>query len=110
MAARRAETSLLRLAASYNAITQAWGGPIRITSAFCPEPFARSLGRPPDCLHTRGLALDLVPLDGSADHLHRWLSRRWSGGLIRHAGAVHIDLRNRGQFSKKANLRPSVTW
>ena len=110
MAAQRAEVSLLRLADSYNAIRAAWNGPIRITSAFCPEPFARSLGRQPDCLHTRGMALDLVPLDGTVDHFHRWLKKRWSGGLIRHSGSVHIDLRNRGRFSKKANLKPTVTW
>ena len=110
IAARRVEVSLERLADSYNAMVEAWGGSIRITSAFCPEPFSRSLGRSEDCLHAQGMALDLVPLDGSTDHFHRWLKKRWSGGLIQHSDSVHIDLRNRGRFSKKANLRPSVTW
>jgi hypothetical protein len=110
MAAHRFSKSLHHLALSYNALVEAWGGPIRITSGFCPEPFSRALGRPEGCLHALGMALDLVPLDGSISHFHRWLKKRWSGGLILHSSSVHIDTRNNGRFAKTANTRPSVTW
>lgn len=108
--AQEHEESLLRLAAVYSQIVQAWDGPIRIVTAFCPEPYNRLLGRSPNCLHSRAMALDLVPLDGDCDHFHRWLTKRWSGGLVRHPGSIHLDLRNKGRFSVKANLKPTVTW
>ena len=110
MAAHHFEKSLHHLAFSYNALVEAWGGPVRITSAFCPEPFSRALGRPEGCLHATGMALDLVPLDSPLIGFHRWLKKRWSGGLILHSHSVHIDIRNKGRFAKTANTRPSVTW
>ena len=102
--------NLVRLAQVYSQIVQAWGGPVRIVTGFCPEPYSRLLGRPANCLHARAMALDLVPLDSDCDHFHRWLTKRWSGGLVRHPGSIHLDLRNKGRFSVKANLRPTVTW
>ena len=112
LSASEVEDELLGLAKEFNAIRRAWDGPIRITAGYCPEPFNRQICGAADRYHVFGMALDLVPLDGSVAHFHRWLKRRWSGGLGygRSKGSVHIDTRNRGRFSARANLRPSVSW
>lgn len=110
LAARANHQHLEALARSVVQIETAWGGPCQIATGFCPEPISRSLGRPQSCLHARGLAVDLVPLDGDLARFHAWLAKRWSGGLVLHAGSVHLDLRNNGCFSAKAELRPTVHW
>lgn len=110
--AKAHEDRLLALAAQYNQIRQAWKGPIRVVSAFCPEPFNRQVCGKENSLHAVGMALDLVPLDGDIDHFHNWLSKRWSGGLGHGVskGSVHIDTRCAGHFSSRANLKPVILW
>ena len=110
LSAKCHESRLHQLARIHSQVVHAWGGPVQIVSAFCPEPYARSMGRSAQCLHAKAMALDLVPLDGDCDHFHRWLSKRWSGGLVRHPGSIHLDLRNNGRFSAKADLKPTIDW
>jgi len=112
LAAEANQEGLLALASQYNQIRAAWDGPIRVVAAFCPEPFNRQICGSENSLHAQGMALDLVPLDDSVDHFHRWLSKRWSGGLGhgKSTGSVHIDTRYKGRFSKRANVRPLVKW
>ena len=109
-AAEADEQRLLSLAFQYNQIREAWNGPLQVVAAFCPEPYSREQGRPANCLHASGMALDLVPLDSSVDQFHRWMKKRWSGGLVRHPHSVHIDMRNNGRFSPRANLKPTISW
>ena len=110
LAAAAHSERLEALAQAVAQIETAWGGLCQIATGFCPEPLSRSLGRPEACLHARALAVDLVPLDGDLFRFHAWLAKRWSGGLVLHSGSVHLDLRNDGRFSAKADLRPTVHW
>ena len=112
LSAEESETTLLALASQYNQIRAAWNGPLRVVAAFCPEPFNRQICGEEGSYHSRGMALDLVPLDDSVARFHSWLSKRWSGGLGHgiSKGSVHIDTRYRGHFSKRADLTPSKNW
>lgn len=112
LSAAENEPALLALASQYNQIRSAWNGPLRVVAGYCPEPFNRQICGKEGSLHAKGMALDLVPLDGDVDHFHRWLSKRWSGGLGhgQSKGSVHIDTRYGGHFSKKGDLRPAKGW
>jgi len=106
------EKALLAICKEFDAIRAAWNGPLGITSGYRPEPINRQVGGVRDSYHTRGMALDIYPIDASLDKFHNWLLKRWSGGYGdgRGRGFIHIDTRNGGKFSAKADLRPAAVW
>ena len=108
--AQALQDRLLELASHYNQIRAAWQGPLRVVAAFCPEPINRQICGSEGSYHAQGMALDLVPLDGDLDHFHRWLMKRWSGGLGIGKSSVHIDTRLRGAFAPRANVKPAFLF
>ena len=106
------EKNILAVIRDADAIREAWGGAILITSGFRPEPFNREVGGVPNSRHVAGDALDIFPANGELNHLFAWLKRRWSGALGdgRRKGFLHIDKRNGGGFHPKTGVSPVVTW
>jgi GH24 family phage-related lysozyme (muramidase) len=106
------ERELLALATQYDFITEAWGGLLGVTSGYRPEPINYEVGGKPGSFHTKGMALDIYPVGESCSVFHKWLSRRWSGGLGDgcNLGFVHIDIRDEGRFHPRADARPCCTW
>lgn len=88
------EINLLRLAAQFDLIREAWGAPIGIMGAYRPEEKVK------DNYHSKGMALDIYPVQDDLVEFCRWLSRRWTGGFLPNKGKeyVHIDIRKNGSF------------
>lgn len=107
-----AEKNIIAIAAEFDLIREAWGGPIGVTSAYRPEPINREVGGVPGSFHVKGQALDIFPIQESCAVFHKWLSRRWSGGLGDgcYRGFVHIDTRDGGKFHRRADARPACAW
>lgn len=108
----QAEKNLKRLAAEFDAIRKAWGGPIMVTSAYRPEPINSQVGGVPNSRHVSGEAIDVYPANGDLDGFYRWIRRRWSGGLGdgRNRGFVHLDMRENGRFHPRGAVEPAATW
>lgn len=106
------ERNILAVIRDADAIREAWGGAILVTSGYRPEPFNRAAGGVPDSRHVVGDALDICPADGDLNGFYQWLRVRWSGALGdgRSKGFLHIDKRNGGGFHPKAGVSPFVTW
>lgn len=106
------EQALLVLANQFDAIREAWGGPLGITSGYRPEPINKEVGGKPGSFHAKGMALDIYPVGESCAVFYKWLARRWSGGLGDgcERGFVHIDTREQGEFSTRGGLLPCCTW
>lgn len=106
------EKNILAVIRDADAIREAWGGGVFITSGYRPEPFNREAGGVPNSRHVVGDALDICPVDGDLGGMFRWLKPRWSGALGdgRRKGFLHIDKRNGGGFHPKAGVSPCVIW
>lgn len=106
------ERALLALATEFDAIREAWKGPLGVTSGYRPEPINRQVGGVPGSYHVKGMALDIYPIGASLDAFHRWLLQRWSGGYGdgRRKGFIHIDTRQGGKFHPRAGVKPAVVW
>lgn len=106
------ERALLALAQEFDAIREAWKGPLGVTSGYRPEPINRQVGGVPGSYHVKGMALDIYPIGASLDAFHRWLLQRWSGGYGdgRRKGFIHIDTRQGGKFHPRAGVKPAVVW
>ena len=106
------EAQLITLARTFSEIRIAWGGPIAITGAYCPEPINRQCCGSKGSLHSEGQALDLCPVDGSLKQFVVWMKKRWSGGLgdCSSRGFCHIDTRGGGGFSRRPVARPKEFW
>lgn len=106
------ERAILEVCRQFDAIREAWNGPIGVTSGYRPEPINSQVGGAPNSYHTRGMALDIYPVGGSLESFHQWLIKRWSGGYGdgRAKGFIHIDTRSGGGFSKQPGVRPAAIW
>lgn len=106
------EKNILALAKEFDAIREAWNAPLGVTSGHRPEPINAQVGGVPGSYHTKGMALDIYPVNDSLQKFHAWLVQRWSGGYGdgRHRGFIHIDTRSSGRFEKRAGVRPAVVW
>ena len=105
-------TRLLRTAAEFQRIREAWGRPLGVTSFYRPEPVNRQVGGVPGSRHVTGEAFDIYPVDHSLESFYAWIRRRWTGGLGdgRHRGFVHLDTRGGGGFVPGAGVRPAAEW
>jgi len=103
---------LLRTAAEFQRVREAWGRPLGVTSFYRPEPINSQVGGVPGSRHTTGEAFDLYPVDRSLESFYRWIRVRWSGGLGdgRSRGFIHLDTRNGGGFVPGAGARPAAEW
>lgn len=114
MAGSVAETQILRTAAQFDLMREAWGSAIGVTSFYRPEPINSQIGGARNSLHVLGMAIDIYPSNGELEKFHQWLLKRWSGGYGdgRRKLFIHIDTREAGKggFSKSAGVRPVVIW
>ena len=105
-------TRLLRTAAEFQRVRDAWWRPLGVTSFYRPEPVNAQVGGVPGSRHVSGEAFDIYPVDRSLESFYRWIRRRWSGGLGdgRARGFLHLDTRGGGGFVPGAGARPAAEW
>jgi len=103
---------ILGTAAEFQAIRQAWGRPLGMTSFYRPEPINREVGGVPNSFHVTGMAIDIYPIGMPLQALYQWLLVRWTGGFGdgRDRGFIHLDRRNNGRFVPGAGARPAAVW
>lgn len=106
------EKALIEVCKQFDAIRQAWSGPLGVTSGYRPEPINTQVGGARNSYHVRGMALDIYPIGESISKFHQWLVQRWSGGYGdgRDKGFIHVDTRNGGKFHPRAGVRPAAIW
>lgn len=106
------ESALLNVCKQFDEMRVAWNGPLGVTSGYRPEPINSQVGGVPGSYHTKGMALDIYPVDGSLEKFHQWLIKRWSGGYGdgRHKGFIHVDTRNGGAFHARSGVKPATVW
>lgn len=106
------EKAIIAVCKEFDAIREAWDGPIGVTSGYRPEPINSQVGGVRNSYHTRGMALDIYPVDASLQKFYSWLLKRWSGGFGdgRNRGFIHIDTRNGGKFSSTPDAKPAAVW
>lgn len=54
-----------KLLPALNKLREAWGGPVKITSGYRSKALNNAVGGVGNSLHLKGLAVDLVPVDGN---------------------------------------------
>jgi putative chitinase len=103
---------ILVTADEFQAVRNAWGRPLGVTSFFRPEPINREVGGVPNSFHVQGLAMDIYPVGLPLQALYQWLIVRWTGGFGdgRDRGFIHLDRRNGGRFVPGGGVRPAVVW
>jgi uncharacterized protein YcbK (DUF882 family) len=103
---------ILKAAAEFQKIRDAWGQPIGVTSFYRPEPINTQVGGVPNSRHSTGEAFDIYPINRSVEDFYEWIRVRWSGALGdgRTRGFVHLDIRENGCFVPGAGVRPCATW
>lgn len=104
-------TRLLRTAAEFQRVREAWGRPLGVTSFYRPEPINAQVGGVPGSRHVLGEAFDVYPVDRSLESFYQWIKVRWTGGLGdgRPRGFIHLDVSG-GGFVPGAGVRPSREW
>jgi hypothetical protein len=105
-------TRLLRTAAEFQRVREAWGRPLGVTSFYRPETINAQVGGVPGSRHVTGEAFDVYPVDRSLNSFYQWIRTRWTGGLGdgRPRGFVHLDTRGGGGFVPGAGARPAAEW
>lgn len=105
-------TRLLRTAAEFQRVREAWGRPLGVTSFYRPEPINGEVGGVPGSRHVSGEAFDIYPVDRSLESFYQWIRTRWTGGLGdgRPRGFIHFDTRGGGGFVPGAGARPAAEW
>jgi hypothetical protein len=103
---------LLRTAAEFQKIREAWGSPLGVTSFYRPEPINSQVGGVPGSKHVSGEAMDVYPSTRSLEEFYQWIRRRWTGGLGdgRNRGFIHLDTRGGGGFVPGAGVGPCAEW
>lgn len=103
---------LLRTAAEFQRIREAWGGPLGVTSFYRPANVNALVGGVPNSKHVTGEAFDIYPVGRSLESFYQWIRVRWTGGLGdgRPRGFVHLDTRGGGGFVPGAGARPAAQW
>lgn len=103
---------LMKTAAEFQKIRDAWGKPLGVTSFYRPEPINTEVGGVPGSRHVSGEAMDVYPVTGSIEAFYQWIRRRWTGGLGdgRSRGFIHLDTRGGGGFVPGAGVSPSGEW
>ncbi len=104
---------IVKTAIQYQAIRDAWGLPIGVTSFYRPAAINQAVGGVPNSKHVLGYAIDIYPINRSLESFYRWIRARWTGGLGdgRHRGFIHLDLDDgNGRFVPGAGSRPRREW
>lgn len=103
---------LVATAKEYQAVRDAWGASLGVTSFYRPDPINSEVGGVKGSQHTKGLAMDVYPVKGDLEAFYQWIRVRWTGGLGdgRSRGFIHLDRRDGGHFVPGAGVRPAVEW
>lgn len=103
---------ILKTAAEFERIREAWGQPLAVTSFYRPEPINSEVGGVQGSRHITGEAMDIYPTTRSLEEFYQWIRQRWTGGLGdgRNKGFIHLDIRGGGGFVPGAGVRPSAEW
>lgn len=103
---------ILETAREFQAVRNAWGRPLGVTSFYRPEPSNREVGGVPGSFHVSGLAVDLYPVGVPLQALYDFLIGRWTGGFGdgRNRGFIHLDRRDGGRFVAGGGVRPAAIW
>ena len=106
------ENELIKLCEEFDRLRIAWGDSVGVASGYRPEPINTQVGGVKNSLHTKGMALDIYPMNGEMDKFYKWLKPRWCGGLGdgRKQGFIHIDTRDQGHFTYRPEVRPAKCW
>lgn len=106
------EKAIIEICRQFDAIREAWAGPLGVTSGYRPEPINSQVGGVSGSYHVKGMALDIYPIGDSLQKFHQWLVQRWSGGYGdgRPKGFIHIDTRSGGKFHARGGVRPAAIW
>lgn len=99
---------IIKLSIELDKIREEWGGGIRVTSGYRPEPINRQVGGVRNSRHTYGDAVDIAPITGSIYKFQRFLDSNWFGALGYGAkrGFVHLDIRNGGGWKRGSAKGP----
>jgi hypothetical protein len=102
---------LLKTAQEFQAIREAWGQPLGVTSFYRPEPINRQVGGVPNSRHVTGQAMDIYPVNRGLEEFYQWIRLRWRGGLGdgRRKGFIHLDT-DGGGFVPGGGATPSAMW
>jgi hypothetical protein len=103
---------IIGTAVQFQAIRDAWGRPLGVTSFYRPEPINSQVGGVPNSFHVSGLAIDIYPIGLPLQSLYDFLRHRWTGGFGdgRNRGFLHLDRRDGGRFVPGGGVRPAVIW
>ena len=103
----KVEANILALATELDAVREAYGSPIGVTSWNRPWAVNREVGGASASQHLHGLAADIYPIGGDIYEFQNWLDARWGGALGYGAarGFVHVDLRGGGYMSGDGSIR-----
>lgn len=103
---------ILETAREFQAIRQAWGRPLAVTSFYRPEPINQQVGGVRNSFHVSGLAVDLYPIGLPLQTLYDYLIGRWTGGFGdgRSRGFIHLDRRGGGRFVPGGGVQPAAIW
>ena len=103
---------ILETATEFQAIRQAWGRSLGVTSFYRPEPINREVGGVPNSFHVSGMAMDIYPVGMPLQVLYNFLLRRWTGGFGdgRNRGFIHLDRRDGGRFVPGGGVQPAAIW
>jgi hypothetical protein len=103
---------ILGTAQEFQAIRQAWGRPLGVTSFYRPEPINQQVGGVRNSFHVSGLAIDVYSIGLPLQSLYDFLIGRWTGGFGdgRNRGFIHLDRRGGGRFVPGGGVRPAAIW
>jgi hypothetical protein len=104
------EANILAMAQELDAIRDAWGSAIGVTSWYRPEAVNTECGGVSNSQHITGGAVDIYPIaEDRGQEFEDWLDSRWGGGLgwgqASGRGFTHIDLRGGGYLHGEGDIR-----
>jgi putative chitinase len=107
------QARIAKTAIQYQAMRDAWGLPIGVTSFYRPAAINEAVGGVPNSKHVLGYAVDVYPINRTLESFYQWIRVRWTGGLGdgRHRGFIHLDLdKGSGRFVPGSGARPQREW
>lgn len=93
-----------------NKLREAWGGPIKISSGYRSKALNNAIGGVKNSLHLKGLAVDMIPVDGSFEYFKAFVPIYFSDKpfdqlILEKAGSsqwIHLGLEsNEGKQRKQ---------
>jgi Peptidase M15 len=103
------EELIIALAAELDAVREAWGSPIGVTSWYRPYEVNVEVGGVSNSQHITGGAADIYPMVGDGQAFEDFLDSKWGGALgygqAAGRGFTHVDLRGGGFVRGEGEIR-----